>query len=103
MSSVTKITQSAQLATFIKNNPNCVVFYGSSDCNHCITIKPFFEKLPYMYRSIGFACVDISKVKVSGLTVVPTFIAYKNGVAVEKISSGDSDDIIEMIKFKILQ
>lgn len=98
MSPPAEITDSEQESAFIRNNVRGVIFYGSAACPHCRSIAPLYEDLANKHNQIAFAHVETSLVDVEGLDGVPTFVAYKEGKAVDHVVGANSAQLISMVE-----
>uniref|UniRef100_A0A6M2DJC1 Putative thioredoxin-like protein 1 n=1 Tax=Xenopsylla cheopis TaxID=163159 RepID=A0A6M2DJC1_XENCH len=70
-----------------------VVDFTASWCGPCQMIAPFFESLPTKFPNAIFLKVDVDKcaetAAAQGVTAMPTFIFYRNGVKVGRHQGAD--------------
>ncbi len=97
-SRVVEINNYDQQTNFIKDNSQCIIFFGNARCHHCQTMIPVVNEFSQKYPSVGFAHVETSKVKVDNVDGVPVFVGYKYSNPTKVIEGADPESLEEMIQ-----
>lgn len=82
---------------FINGNKNCMIFWGSKSCGHCVNSIPFIEKMKMKYPNVSFSHVEVSEIPTDNIDGVPVFVGYSNGRPVEQIVGKNEGKIIELL------
>ena len=84
----------------------CVVDYGASWCGPCKRMKPIYNDLAKKYTGVNFYKVDIDTLpevsKKAGITSVPYFALYKDGVLVDRLVGADAVKLEEKLEAFVL-
>ena len=84
---------------FIKNNNECVMFFGSDKCKKCDDMASPFNDIAKNYPQIKFSHVEVTKTTVENLVdSLPIFVCNKNNIPVGKVVGPDKNGIINMIQ-----
>lgn len=79
-----------------------VVDFTASWCGPCKMIAPFFEELSKTYTSVKFIKVDVDELEditaEAGVSAMPSFFIYKDGVVVDQLVGAAKDKLEAMIK-----
>lgn len=79
-----------------------VVDFTAAWCMPCQRIAPFFEEMAGKYAQAVFLKVDVNKCEetaaLQGVSVMPTFIFYKNKIKIDKIQGSSPANLEEKIK-----
>ena len=92
------------LSTIITESENVFVMYGASWCGACKMSKPKVNRLATENESVQFVYVDaehmINSRELAGkLSNLPTFVAFKNGVVIEKEPGTKSiEKVLDVLK-----
>ena len=101
--SMYEITTKEDHDAFIANNNRGVIFFGSSACHYCRDMIPVVQRLMVQYPSVKFAHVEINKTQVKDLgRGVPTFVGYKDHVAIDSVVGANKQALSLMIINKLL-
>jgi len=78
------------------------VDYHATWCGPCKIMKPVLEQLSIAYPKSRFLAVNIDEVaslaKMANVTKLPTFVAYKGGVEVDRLVGTDKTKLIKMVE-----
>lgn len=73
-----------------KHSNLCVVDVYATWCSPCKQIAPIFNELSKKYEDrCGFAKEDVSASLTTGILGVPSFIFYKDGKQIDRITGAD--------------
>lgn len=97
MERIIEINNYVENNNFIDGHNSCVIFFGSQSCGHCKHMVIPYETLASKYPSVGFAHVEINKVKTDNVDGVPAFVGYKNRIPVEQVIGADRAQLESMI------
>jgi thioredoxin len=79
-----------------------VVDYYATWCGPCKMMKPVLEQLSIAYPKSRFLAVNIDEVgslaKKANVTSLPTMVAYKRGVEVDRLVGADKNGLIKMVE-----
>ena len=79
-----------------------VVDFTASWCGPCKSIAPFFEELAGKYPDIEFVKIDVDELEdvagECGISAMPTFQVYSNGVKVSEMTGADKDKLSALVK-----
>ena len=77
-----------------------VVDFTASWCGPCKKIGPFFEELAAKYPDVVFVKIDVDDLDdvaaECGISAMPTFQLYSNGVKVQEMTGADNDKLAAM-------
>ena len=77
------IDSSDEIRRSIENNEMLLIYFGSNNCNVCVSIKPKIEELLKKYKNIKGVQVDVDKsVEISGqysIFTIPAILVFING------------------------
>ncbi|MCK0199477.1 co-chaperone YbbN [Ornithobacterium rhinotracheale] len=89
------------LQEVLANNELVLVQYGAGWCGNCKIMKPKFKKFASEHTEIPFYYVDAEKFpesrKLAKVDNLPTFVAFKNGEAVQQIQTNKGEVLKQMI------
>ena len=96
----------AEFENVIKNNQIVVVDFFAPWCGPCRMMHPIIEEVSEEYANIQFVKIDIDDaIEVANqqnIQVVPTIIAYKNGVEFSRIRGYNSKRDFELFVQSLL-
>jgi thiol-disulfide isomerase/thioredoxin len=98
MAPIVEIKNSDDSDNFINGNSRAVIFFGSSSCGHCRSMKPIYDDLARSYPNIAFAHVETNNVKTNDLEGVPAFVAYYNREPVDQVLGARENALRAMIQ-----
>ena len=79
-----------------------LVDFTASWCGPCKMIAPFFEELAGKYPGVVFVKVDVDDLDdvaaECGISAMPTFQLYSNGVKVQELTGADKDKLEALAK-----
>nr|XP_023654104.1 thioredoxin [Paramormyrops kingsleyae] len=79
-----------------------VIDFTATWCGPCKAIAPIFQKLSDDYQNVVFLKVDVDEAQdvasSCGVSCMPTFQFYKNGVKIGEFSGADKNKLEEMVK-----
>ncbi|EEH60844.1 uncharacterized protein MICPUCDRAFT_50406 [Micromonas pusilla CCMP1545] len=79
-----------------------LVDFTASWCGPCKMIAPFFEELAAKYPGVVFVKVDVDDLDdvaaECGISAMPTFQLYSNGVKVQELTGADKDKLEALAK-----
>lgn len=96
--SVQQLTTREQEDSLIASSKVLIIFFGSKNCGHCVSMKPVFTTFSQQYPSITFACVEVTDVDVQNISAYPTFVFYKNGKVLGTITGADKNGIEKKLR-----
>lgn len=97
--SVVEITNYNQHESFINDNANAVIFFGSERCHHCVAITPVVKQLAGKYPNVKFGHVEVTKAKVQNINKgVPVFVGYRNHQPVDVVLGADEEGLVDLIE-----
>ena len=77
-----------------------LVDFTASWCGPCKKIGPFFEELATKYPDVVFVKIDVDDLDdvaaECGISAMPTFQLYSNGVKVQEMTGADNDKLAAM-------
>jgi len=77
-----------------------LVDFTASWCGPCKKIGPFFEELAAKYPDVVFVKIDVDDLDdvaaECGISAMPTFQLYSNGVKVQEMTGADNDKLAAM-------
>jgi len=88
----------------IEENKNIIVKYFADWCGTCRLFAPKFKRLSEdeRFKDVVFLDVNAEKNatarKAGNVKTLPTFVAFKNGVFLDAISSSREESVIELIQ-----
>jgi thiol-disulfide isomerase/thioredoxin len=94
---MTEIISAQDLDKFTASHPRAVVFYGSVSCGHCRSITPLVNQLVGEYPTVSFAHCETSRIDVTNLEGIPTFIGYRDNQPVQRVLGADPDSLVDMV------
>ena len=79
-----------------------IVDFWAEWCGPCKMIAPFFEELAAKYPGVVFVKVDVDDLDdvaaECGISAMPTFQLYSNGVKVQELTGADKDKLEALAK-----
>ena len=102
MSRVVEITDFTDQESFIAKNKRAVIFFGSDRCSHCRNMIPVINRMVSQYPSVGFAHVEVTKVKANNVNGVPVFVIYLSEVPVDIVLGASPGSLSESIEKNLL-
>ncbi len=79
-----------------------VVDFTATWCGPCKTIAPYFEELSAKFPDIEFVKIDVDELEdlaaECGISAMPTFHVYSNGVKVAEMTGADKDKLLALCK-----
>eukprot|EP00227_Mantoniella_beaufortii_P012848 CAMPEP_0197583538 /NCGR_PEP_ID=MMETSP1326-20131121/6437_1 /TAXON_ID=1155430 /ORGANISM="Genus nov. species nov., Strain RCC2288" /LENGTH=105 /DNA_ID=CAMNT_0043147779 /DNA_START=74 /DNA_END=391 /DNA_ORIENTATION=+ len=85
-----------------KGDKPIIVDFTASWCGPCKMIAPFFEQLAAKYPGVIFVKVDVDDLDdvaaECGISAMPTFQLYSNGVKVNELCGADKDKLEALAK-----
>ena len=102
-SSRRRLTPPSPLASFRLLNPHqLLVDFTASWCGPCKMIGPYFEELAGKFPGVVFVKVDVDDLDdvaaECGISAMPTFQLYSNGVKVEELTGADKGKLEALAK-----
>jgi thioredoxin 1 len=102
-SSRRRLTLPSPLASFRLLNPQqLLVDFTASWCGPCKMIGPYFEELAGKFPGVVFVKVDVDDLDdvaaECGISAMPTFQLYSNGVKVEELTGADKGKLEALAK-----
>ena len=97
-------TTDADFIQQLKNNNKIIVKYYADWCGTCRLFNPKFKRLSNDERFEGITFLNINAEEnadarsIGGVTNLPYFAIFKNGVMVEAITSGKEEPVVELIQ-----
>ena len=86
----------------IPQDKKVIIDFFATWCGPCQRIAPCFNELSEMYPSVDFIKVDVDQgediAEKMDISSLPTFIFMENGSVINKLESGDSKKLTEMMK-----
>jgi thioredoxin 1 len=83
-------------------SPQLLVDFTASWCGPCKMIGPYFEELAAKYPGVVFVKVDVDDLDdvalECGISAMPTFQLYSNGVKVEELTGADKGKLEALAK-----
>jgi thioredoxin len=101
--SVVEVSSVEELNSYLSSETEGLVVldWSAEWCGPCKRIAPEFEKLAQTETSVKFLHADIDELEETavqmGISSVPTFLFFKKGVQVDKVSGAN----ISMIKIAV--
>lgn len=96
------VTDLSEYRQFIRWNVNAVVFFWAPWCGPCKMMSPYFEALNEKHKDIEFLKVNIDDAndiaQDCNVSLIPTFIFYKNGKKIDVLVGANKNKLNEMIK-----
>lgn len=96
--SITELNSSEQYDRFVQQNQNILIFFGMHSCGHCVQAQRFVQEIAQDYPELAVAHVEVSKVKVKGLTGVPAFLLYRDGQITGSQMGADEDGLYQLVE-----
>ncbi|ACO64799.1 predicted protein [Micromonas commoda] len=97
---VKMIESAEEFATLKKGDKPVLVDFTASWCGPCKKIGPFFEELAAKYPDVVFVKIDVDDLDdvaaECGISAMPTFQLYSNGVKVQEMTGADNDKLAAM-------
>mmetsp|Transcript_5774 Transcript_5774/g.26670 ORF Transcript_5774/g.26670 Transcript_5774/m.26670 type:complete len:106 (-) Transcript_5774:109-426(-) len=97
---VKMIESAEEFATLKKGDKPVLVDFTASWCGPCKKIGPFFEELAGKYPDVVFVKIDVDDLDdvaaECGISAMPTFQLYSNGVKVQEMTGADNDKLAAM-------
>jgi thiol-disulfide isomerase/thioredoxin len=88
------------LTDIIRSEPKLMVMFGTDWCGNCDILKPEFERVSKLYKSIPFVFVNPDNLqnsaKVVDLTNIPMVVAFENGTEVIA-KFGNNGEIVQQV------
>ena len=79
-----------------------LVDFTASWCGPCKKIGPYFEELATKYTDVIFVKIDVDDLDdvaaECGISAMPTFQLYSNGVKVQELTGADKDKLEALAK-----
>merc|ERR1712205_153546 len=100
-SKMVKMIESAEeFATLKKGDKPVLVDFTASWCGPCKKIGPYFEELATKYPDVIFVKIDVDDLDdvaaECGISAMPTFQLYSNGVKVQEMTGADETKLAAM-------
>mmetsp|Transcript_17357 Transcript_17357/g.34093 ORF Transcript_17357/g.34093 Transcript_17357/m.34093 type:complete len:106 (-) Transcript_17357:491-808(-) len=98
------IKEDGELATVLEDNELVIVDFTADWCGPCKHIAPFFEELSKKeeFQGIKFIKLDIDEAEEDAssyqVNAVPTFIAFKKGESVQRVTGASRDSILAALQ-----
>jgi len=103
MSKVVSINSEDAFDKLLKiRNQVIVIDFSAKWCGPCKKIAPYYEKLAVSVPDIIFAKIDVDEFeeisKSAGIKSIPSFIFYKNGKEIMRVSGADLNAVLKACK-----
>lgn len=99
---VKQIASAEEFAAIKAAGKPVVVDFTASWCGPCKSIAPFFEELAAKYPEVEFVKIDVDELEdvaaECGISAMPTFQVYSNGVKVSEMTGADKDKLSALVK-----
>lgn len=99
---VLKINNLGALNNSINKPSLSVIDFSATWCKPCKRIAPVVNNLSNIYKNCSFYKIEIDKVddigKIYDIRSLPTFIFFKNGKVIDRISGIDTIILVNKIK-----
>lgn len=94
---ITPITSPSAYKAAIAS-PAAIIDFWATWCGPCRMIKPRFESLSTQHPSVQCFSVDVDEqsavAREAGVTAMPTFVCFKNGVKVKEVVGADVNSLM---------
>lgn len=104
MDKVVTIRCQADYEQLLDQHRRVILFYGTTWCEGCTKVKPFYEALAAKYsKRLTFAYADVEENKLQKeFERVPVFVGFRKGEVVNSFEGGERFSMKELAKEVIL-